>query len=241
MLKEYLSTLANAFRLKLGTAEKINAQDFPDKVTEVYNAGYEKGKSEGGDTETAYNEGIKDGKQAEYDKFWDVYQQNGKRNNYNSAFAMGWTDDIYNPKYPLSGIKYMSGMYTNTIVTDTKQEMSFADGAPVNLTFTNVNQLVTIRTIHVTEKITYANSFTKCTNLTNITFEGPISNDISFSDCTKLSKASIENIIGCLADTATGKTLTLSKTAVNNTFGSSESDEWLSLKASKKNWNISLI
>ena len=35
MLKEYLSTLANKFRSILGTTEPINAQDFPEKVTEV--------------------------------------------------------------------------------------------------------------------------------------------------------------------------------------------------------------
>ena len=39
MLKEYLSTLANAFRSKLGGG-KINAQDFPNKVGEVFDAGY---------------------------------------------------------------------------------------------------------------------------------------------------------------------------------------------------------
>ncbi len=41
MLKEYLSTLASKFREKLGTTEKINAQDFADKIDEVYEAGKE--------------------------------------------------------------------------------------------------------------------------------------------------------------------------------------------------------
>jgi hypothetical protein len=44
MLKEYLGTLANAFRTALGTTDKINAQDFANKVGVVY----EKGKAEGG-------------------------------------------------------------------------------------------------------------------------------------------------------------------------------------------------
>ena len=47
MLKEYLSTLANAFRSVLGTTDKINAQNFASKVNEVY----EKGKAEGGDND----------------------------------------------------------------------------------------------------------------------------------------------------------------------------------------------
>ena len=34
------------------------------------------------------------GKQAEYNDFWDVYQQNGKRTNYNQAFGnLGWTNE----------------------------------------------------------------------------------------------------------------------------------------------------
>lgn len=43
MLKEYLTNIANAIRTKLGIADKINARDFADKVTEVYDKGYDKG------------------------------------------------------------------------------------------------------------------------------------------------------------------------------------------------------
>ena len=39
MLKEYLSTIANAIRSKLGSTAKINAQNFADKIGEVYDAG----------------------------------------------------------------------------------------------------------------------------------------------------------------------------------------------------------
>lgn len=47
-LTDFLTSLANAFRSKLGTTATINPQDFDSKVTEVYDAGYEQGKSEGG-------------------------------------------------------------------------------------------------------------------------------------------------------------------------------------------------
>ena len=36
MLKQYLTNLANAFRAKLGTTDPINAQDFTNKIDEVY-------------------------------------------------------------------------------------------------------------------------------------------------------------------------------------------------------------
>lgn len=39
MLKEYLKNIADVIRTKLGTSDKVNAQDFPDKITEVYDNG----------------------------------------------------------------------------------------------------------------------------------------------------------------------------------------------------------
>lgn len=47
MLKEYLSTIANAIRSKLGSTAKINAQNFADKIGEVYDAGYNSAVREG--------------------------------------------------------------------------------------------------------------------------------------------------------------------------------------------------
>lgn len=42
------------------------------------------------------------GKQAEYDRFWDSYQQNGSRANYRYAFAGPcWTTETLKPKYPI--------------------------------------------------------------------------------------------------------------------------------------------
>lgn len=76
MLKEYLSTLANAIRSKLGTTEKINAQDFAEKIMSI--------PSGGGDD------------------FWNVYQDNGNRTDYNGAFAgIGWTDKTFTPKHDI--------------------------------------------------------------------------------------------------------------------------------------------
>lgn len=69
----------------------------------VYDAGYSAGQADGGDTETAYNNGVTDGKQAEYDRFWDNYQQNGNREDYKCAFAgSAWTTEILRPKYPIA-------------------------------------------------------------------------------------------------------------------------------------------
>ena len=52
------------------------------------------------DTEAIRAEGIEAGKKSEYDAFWDAYQQNGKRTNYQRSFSgLGWTAQNFRPKY----------------------------------------------------------------------------------------------------------------------------------------------
>lgn len=42
------------------------------------------------------------GKEAEYDAFWDAFQDNGKRTYYNYGISgSGWNDDTFKPKYDL--------------------------------------------------------------------------------------------------------------------------------------------
>lgn len=71
--------------------------------------GYENGKSEG--IEEGYatgkadgiTEGIDQGKTAEWSAFWDAFQQNGTRTDYNYAFTRwGWTETNFKPKYSIT-------------------------------------------------------------------------------------------------------------------------------------------
>lgn len=96
-------------------------------------------------------------------------------------------------------------------------------------------------------------TFSNCPALENITIRGKISGSTDFKSSTKLSRASIENIINHLSNTASGKTLTLSQTAVDREFkGVSGADfttvvegsvsaEWLGLVSTKPNWTITLV
>ena len=40
------------------------------------------------------------GKKAEYDRFWDAYQNKGKKTSYQYGFC-GWTDEAFKPKYDM--------------------------------------------------------------------------------------------------------------------------------------------
>ena len=66
-----------------------------------------------------------------------------------------------------------------------------------------------------------SNSFGQCNVLKNIKFSGVIGSNIDFQ-WSPLSKASIKSVIGALLKTATGKTATFKKSAVDAAFETSE-------------------
>ena len=220
------------------------------------------------------------GKQAEYDAFWDIYQRNGTRANYHSAFAgEGWHKDTFKPKYLIApnavwGAKnlfYHFGLgYTDVLdfrevahwfdFTNVDDASNMFDSAKINHIeidlsnkCTNLNGCFSCEwnktgrthiTLKVSEKCTsYSSTFAYCGELTHLFFMdgSKIAGSMGVSTATGLVKESIESVIRALWDGASGKTLTLSKTAVINAFGSTTSQEWLNLVATKSNWTISLV
>ena len=102
------------------------------------------------------------------------------------------------------------------------------------------------RHLHTIEKIilpseenqAFYSTFGECAALENITFEGVIGNSFNMQWSTLLSRASIENIIGALSTTASGRKITLSQTAVNNAFTTAE---WTALVNTRPNWTLALV
>lgn len=55
------------------------------------------------------------GKQAEYDKFWDGYQENGNRTDYQYAFTgKYWNNETFTPKYDIVSSDYTQRLFFNT-------------------------------------------------------------------------------------------------------------------------------
>jgi hypothetical protein len=220
-----------------------------------------------------YDEVYEAGKKAEYDAFWDSFQQNGERTMYTAAGVFsGYAFDFGNfyPKYDICPIGNASQLFYSWgssgslkkrleecgVVLDTSQATNLTNafaythiteiptidcrqlgGSSTGVFLNAWGRLKTIEKLIVNENVTFTNWFNNSL-LESIRFEGVIGQDLSLGDSKALSKASIESIIGCLSDTATGKTLTLSKTAVENTFTDTE---WGSLVATKPNWTITLV
>ena len=227
------------------TTEVYTPSDMPSGIDAVYADGRSEGVTVG------RLDGISEGKQAEYDRFWDVFQDYGNKKAYTFAFAgYNWTDDIYNPKYPIkiNGNRSGNYMYQTASITDTKVPITISNGAVLAYAFALMAQCHTIRKITVDETVTVAiTTFEGLTALENIEFGGVIAKGApSFVQSTKLSKASIISIINALSDSTSGLELGLSLTAVNNAFATSEqplgalTDEWATLIATKPNWTIFL-
>ena len=135
-----------------------------------------------------------------------------------------------------------SCFYTNTSVTRLGVIDLTKAGKYAQAIFYTASNLVTIEEIIIPDNVTSLNNtFGYCYNLQNIKVSGVIPVAVSFQWSTKLSKVSITSIINALSSTTSGLTVTLSKTAVTNAFGSTTATEWTTLIATKSNWTISLV
>ena len=188
-----------------------------------------------------YTQGVKD--------WWLVFQQGKEEYGYRNAFWGGsWTDETYKPVIDIVALsgKNHNEMFRGTSVTDVKVVVDFKQSGSTYVFGSGYIEKIPL--LKVTESVTYENWFTNDTALADITMSGVIGNDIDFRS-SPLNKASIESIMGCLSATASGKTLTLKKTAVNTAFGINvddtntypEGSEYYILRHSKDNWTVNYV
>lgn len=176
---------------------------------------------------TANNEQIKAklddvfdaGKKAEYDAFWDEYQNNGNRTDYRYAFAgPGWNGDTLKPKYSISPI-YTDDMFSRNsndidlkdvldkcgVVLDTSRATSMRN------TF-NITSLLKIPTISVVSATNTDNLFyysgwlvtvEKVIVTENTTYKG------WFTSCGSLENITFEGVVAHDLDFKDCKKLTL--------------------------------
>jgi hypothetical protein len=236
---KHYAAIANKIREKNTGTDGIFPSDMPEQIDLVY----------------------ENGKKAEYDRFWDTYQQNGTRSAYDNFFrASGWNDETYNPKYEIRA-KSLSALFHGSGITDTKVPIIYEGTYNSSNVFYGCSKLVTICNLTFVENpvhSNYSNWFYNCTALENIAIDGVIGNDINFQWSTKLTKESIKSIMTHLsldddAPNESGKwgTVTLSLEAVDREFVyvdvgeeeiiGSESPEWMALLPPGVLWDVALI
>lgn len=165
------------------------------------------------------------GKKAQYDEFWDEFQNYGNGNYLYRMFAhKTWDDKVYNPKYPIkpeSGTKSFSNVFYDSEITDTKVPLH-AEGCSMDAAF-RLSSIVTIPMLIVDENTLFGNAssgaFSQAAKIRNITFSGTVGTDLYIGASPELTKKSVDSIIGALKTLTSedeAKILTLHATVKSN-------------------------
>ena len=189
-------------------------------------------------------------KKTQEQEFFKDLQKEGSRRDYQYAFYY-WSDRMFKPIYPLYVKQTLAGIFRYSEIEEINVDIYlFYNGGAY--TFADTPKLKTIKNLVLDSGQTYSYTFLNATALENINITGVIGKTISFSESSKLTKASIASIVNALAFWQ-GATLTLSKVAVDKAFESADgandgstSQEWINLISSKSNqynglWTISLV
>ena len=184
-------------------AEKLTeiAESIPQIRQKAYADGYNNGLS----ATDAYDQGMEDGKQAEYDAFWDAYQENGTRENYSGAFKR-WVEECFKPKYDIVPKKYYgSQLFQELRIEDLKGSLE-RQGVKLDLS-ENTSLLQMFQGSEVkyiplidARKADYNTGYAFSTN-TIISIEKILVSEITIYgtnmfDCNKLETVIFEGVIG---------------------------------------------
>lgn len=161
-----------------------------------------------------YEAGITNGRQAEYDEFWDNYQQNGERTDHQHAFGgIGWNKYTFKPKYDIKpNSAYMMFRYFN--YTSTNEPIDLVEHLAelgVTLDFSNMTTNTYLFERAKISRVGVVN-FAKCGGIENTflncsyieTIEGLVFNNSgsqiwysAFNGCTNLKNVnSVTGVIG---------------------------------------------
>lgn len=150
----------------------------------------------GVDYDTAYNEGHEvgyaEGENAEWSDFWDDFQYNGTRRNYQYAFGIySWSDKTFKPKYDLIVVNGAQMFNQNMRITNLKNLLA---NAGVILDFSNCTNALQCFQL---SKITHIPTL-DCSKLTNTRYAFASSNIVEiekliFTETTTYDATTFQN------------------------------------------------
>lgn len=148
--------------------------------------------------------GVEAGKQAEYDAFWDVFQDKGARRIYSYAFygTHSWKHENFKPKHPLY-VSYGISMFASCVLENIDYDINFTQGigeTAANNIFSGASKLKKIKKLFVRSSLGFSGWFNNCTALEEITIEGTIAKNFDIRFSTKLTHDSLMSIINALKD-----------------------------------------
>lgn len=262
-----LTATAEAIRSKTDSTEPITFDmddGFKSAVEGIATGG-------GGDTEAAYEQGVADGKKAEYDAFWDEIQQNGKRTNYALGLCGNhWTKHNFKPKYPINPVGsaencfayWQSTVFKDLIDLRECCELNTSQATSLGSAFYGSARIYAIGVLDCRNCSKLDAIFANCSNLTIIEkmiSVSAIKYNNSFQNCTALKEIRFEGEIGqpisfqwstklskaSIESIISCLSTTTSGLTVTLSKTAKESaftaDEWTALANTRPNWTITLV
>lgn len=196
-----------------------------------YDKGYSYGYEEGAEkSKTAFE----DGKNAEKSAFWDTYQDNGNRRNYDYAFAgSGWTDELFDPKYPIVATSFQRMFAENDKITEIKVPLDFTNndyaGNEVDFCFNKCSALKTVQLLKVSRNTQCFPSFDYCDALEFVGILGEVWYDVIMQDSDNLNDETLSQMTLLAKDFIHAETEEVQ--AMSGTI-------YLSLEVSDRMWTI---
>ena len=167
---------------------------------------------------SGYNDGLEagvvQGRQAEYDEFWDDMQSNGAVKSYMRCFQGNlWTDNTFNPKYNIVTTNLQATFYNNSKITRIPVLVDIS--GVTNSTYTSQSFYACSSLQKLSLKIAEttpwnSNTFNGLTALKEIAIEGTIGQqnfDLRWS--VRLSKDSLLSILNACNGTTHTDTITI--------------------------------
>lgn len=172
----------------------------------------------------------------EYDRFWDNYQEFGRRTVYVDAFyGQGWTDKTFKPKYLIKPIGDSKRIFMTTYVSEInetvvdlteatilsdafygsprikKVSISIPEATLLSYTFYSCLELEEVNIFDIRKDCNTSYCLGSCHKLKKVNLTGVIGDNFQVHQSAKLENESVQNIIDCLADLTgeTSKTLSL--------------------------------
>lgn len=266
---KHYKAIADKMRQLYNTEDKFFPKDMAQNIEDLYNEAYmfgtEEGEQIGFDTgydagyDLGYEYGFSEGADSEYNTFWDAYQKNGTRTNYNLAYAgQGWVSGTtYNPKYHMQPTTAVQMFYGSTLTSQDIAEIDFSKctdyyqtfaystlteiGADMSLATRTTQAFISCRYLH-TLKITssqstpYASTFNILEKLENLEVNGVIGqNGFDVSSSTLLTRDSLMSIINALKDFSGTNTTRTVKLGATNLAKLTDAEK---AQAVQKGWSL---
>ena len=159
--------------------------------------------------------------------------------------ANRWIDQL--DRFDLSNITSAAYMFQNCGELITAPAVNTSKAQRMLYMFYNCPKLVTIEGVDFSSCTNASNAFYNDYRLQTIVINGTIPCTIDFGTCRALSGETIRDIMNALSADGTGKTITISQTALNAAFTAGgdnpfTADEWEVLKSTAQgnNWSVAL-